>query len=382
MLAVSSRICSLRSIVVLPCACSQQLHILVGYNIPFPSSFSVRILIDSVVGPSLGPTIGGFLGMAGGWRWVEGFLAACTGMVWILIAFLVPETYAPVLLRKRAQKLSHLTGRCFRSKLDLEGKYAPLSERLKVALSRPWALLFYEPIVLLLTLYAAIVYGVLYMLFAALPIVYQEGRGWNAGVGGLPFLGVMIGTLSGTAYIFYDNKRYIHTQKRHNGNAPPESRLPPCMLSAVSIPIGLIWFAWTNSPEIPWPASVAAFITLGFGMMLVYNSIIGYLIDSYTIYSASVLSSLSVIRYMFGAAFPLFTDQMYRGLGNHWAAMIPGFISVLCIPIPFVFYKYGAAIRSRCKYAAEAQRHARQVQQVGNQSNSAEVSDEAEAGKR
>lgn len=41
-----------------------------------------------------------------------------------------------------------------------------------------------------------------------------------------------------------------------------------------------------------------------------------YLIDSYTIYAASVLAANSVLRCIFGFAFPLFTTQMYAGLGT------------------------------------------------------------------
>lgn len=49
--------------------------------------------------------------------------------------------------------------------MDAEKKLDP-KELFKTSLSRPWKLLFLEPIVLLLSLYMAIVYGTLYMLFA------------------------------------------------------------------------------------------------------------------------------------------------------------------------------------------------------------------------
>jgi hypothetical protein len=79
-----------------------------------------------------------------------------------------------------------------------------------------------------------------------------------------------------------------------------------------------------------------------------------YLIDSYTIFAASVLAGNGIIRSVFGAAFPLFTKQMYDSLGIHWASSVPAFLAVACIPLPFLFYKYGASIRKKCKYAAQA----------------------------
>jgi hypothetical protein len=41
--------------------------------------------------------------------------------------------------------------------------------------------------------------------------------------------------------------------------------------------------------------------------------------------------------------------------GIHWASTIPAFLALACLPFPFLFYKYGAAIRKKCKYAAEAE---------------------------
>jgi hypothetical protein len=66
-----------------------------------------------------------------------------------------------------------------------------------------------------------------------------------------------------------------------------------------------------------------------------------------TIYAASVLAANSVLRSLFGAAFPLFVTYMYQNLGVHWATAVPGFIALVCVPLPIIFYKKGAAIRAR-----------------------------------
>lgn len=108
------------------------------------------------MGPAIGPIVGGFLGSAGGWRWVEGLMAAFTGIFWIMCSLLIPETYAPILLRKRAEKLSELTGRVYVSKVDAGRPKKTVSQEFKVALSRPWVLLFREPIVAFTSLYMAI----------------------------------------------------------------------------------------------------------------------------------------------------------------------------------------------------------------------------------
>ena len=132
---------------------------------------------------SLGPIVGGFVGETIGWRWLEGIMAIFSGVVWLVGLVMIPETYPPVLLRRRAETLSRRTGKVYRSQLEAEQGRTSLGQAYKTSLSRPWILLFREPIVLLLSVYMAIIYGTLYLMFAAFPIVYQQYRHWSEGIG-------------------------------------------------------------------------------------------------------------------------------------------------------------------------------------------------------
>jgi MFS family permease len=328
------------------------------------------------LGPVIGPIVGGFLGMAAGWKWVMGLLTILCGLMWFLGAALKPETYAPVLLRQRAKTLSKLTGKVYCSKLDLDQGRVTIKAALKTSLSRPLVLLFKEPIVLILSIYLAIIYGTLYMLFGAFPIVYELHRGWNQGVAGLAFLGVMVGMLGAIAYSIPENTRYTKLLEKKGGYAPPEARLPPCMLASIALPVGLFWFAWTNSPSVHWIASIAAGVPFGFGMVLVFLSVFNYLIDAYTIFAASVLAANSLLRSMFGFAFPLFTTYMYQNLGIHWASCVPAFLALACVPFPFLLYKYGLSIRKHCKYSAQSEAFVQSLLQGAKQLDDEPTEDE------
>ncbi|TKY90053.1 hypothetical protein EX895_000051 [Sporisorium graminicola] len=316
------------------------------------------------LGPALGPITGGFLGETQGWKWVIGFLAIFSGVMTLLGLLTMPETYAPVLLRWRAEKLAKVTGESYICKLD-KGRDLRLKTQFKVALLRPWLLLIYEPIVLLLSIYIAIIYGILYSLFGAFPIVFQKLRGWSPGIGGLAFLGVLVGMLGALAWIiFYENPRYGRAHEKHGGFAPPEERLMPAMIGSVAIVIGLAMFAATDGRGVHWVVPIIAGAPFGLGMVLIFLSILGYLTDSYLLYAASVLASNSVIRSLFGFAFPLFTPNMYQIGGKngiHWGPAIGGLLGLICLPFPFIFYKYGASIRAKCKYASEATRLMQQM---------------------
>jgi MFS family permease len=193
------------------------------------------------MGPVLGPIVGGLVGETIGWRWLEGIMAIFTGTLWIAGSFLVPETYLPVLLRKRAAVLSKRTGKVYRSRGDIDQGPTTFRQVFQTSLSRPWVLLFREPIVFLLSIYMATIYGTLYMLFSAFPIVYQQKRGWGPGIRGLAFLGVAVGMNFAVAYSMWDNKRYSKVSDKHGGFAPPEARLPICMIGGIAVPVWLFW---------------------------------------------------------------------------------------------------------------------------------------------
>lgn len=306
------------------------------------------------MGPILGPIVGGFVGQTVGWKWIMGVTSLFTGTFWIAGMICVPETYAPVILKVRAAALSKQTGKCYISILDVDNHKTP-GQLFKIAIYRPLTLLFFEPICLLLSIYMAIVYGTLYLTFGAFPIVYQQDRGWTQGIGGLAFLGVAVGTFIALGYYAYDNKRYLKIAAGSpHGRAPPEARLFPLLIGSAVLPIGLIWFAWTNYTSIHWIVPIISMAPFGFALNLIFLGTINYLIDSYVIFAASVLAANSVLRSLLGFAFPLFTVQMYENLGIHWATMVPAFLALACTPFPFIFRKYGEQIRRRCKYSAKA----------------------------
>ena len=67
----------------------------------------------------------------------------------------VPETYAPTLLRKRAALLSSVTGKTYRAAQDAK-KPLNIVQLFKTSLTRPWQLLFREPVVIAVSTYMAI----------------------------------------------------------------------------------------------------------------------------------------------------------------------------------------------------------------------------------
>ncbi|RDW79179.1 MFS transporter [Aspergillus mulundensis] len=304
------------------------------------------------VGPVLGPIVGGFLTDSYlGWRWTAWITLIASGSFGTIAWFVVPETYHPVLLKRRAAKLRKETGN--------QDLYAFLDHHkpsfgdiVRKYLFRPVQMLILEPILILITLYLALVYGILYLFFEAYPVSFQEERGWtNEGIAGLPFIGIMIGVFCGVALIIWQTKtRFAHKLAKH-GRVIPEERLVPMMVASVLLPGGLFWFGWTSSPNVHWLAQVAAGVPIGAGILVIFMQGLNYIIDVYMMFANSAIAANTLIRSSLGGAFPLFATQMYHKLGVPWASSLLGFITLAMIPIPIIFFIYGKKIRALSKFS-------------------------------
>jgi multidrug resistance protein len=118
------------------------------------------------IGPAIGPLAGGFLFDSTNWRWLYWLQMILAGVAWVLITFTVPETYTPTLLRARAKKMrKQFNDPMYVTEQELDSR--PTGEKIKIFLLRPFQLLFMEPIVLFISIYMSVLYGLLYMFFVA-----------------------------------------------------------------------------------------------------------------------------------------------------------------------------------------------------------------------
>ncbi|KAK8061633.1 Major facilitator superfamily domain- general substrate transporter [Apiospora phragmitis] len=207
----------------------------------------------------------------------------------------------------------------------------------------------------------AIIFGTVYMFMGAMPIVFSQGRGWSEGISSLSFMGIAVGIVVGLVYAIYDNNgRYIKLSPCKDG----DRRVTPAPGNHGSRHLAR-WHVCLCLDQLPQHSLGrlhCAFFAVWVRLCSCHLPVINYLIDSYTIYAASVLAAAAILRSIMGAVFPLFTSQMYSKLGIHWATSIPAFLTLICMPFPFIMYRYGEAVRMKCKYAAEAAEMMRQIQ--------------------
>jgi hypothetical protein len=222
---------------------------------------------------------------------------------------LVPESYPPTLLQQRAKKIRFETRNwAIHAKADeMQIDLKSISNKYII---RPFVMLFLEPILTLVTIYMAIIYGILYLFFEAYPIAFQEQRGWNEGVGALPFISITIGVLIGAGIIVWTSKTRFARKMAKHGRVIPEERLTPMIAGGFIFPAGMFWFAWTSSPHITWVPQVLAGIPIGAGVLMIFLQGLNYIIDVYLMNANSAIAGNTFVRSLFGAGFPLFATGM------------------------------------------------------------------------
>jgi DHA1 family multidrug resistance protein-like MFS transporter len=233
-------------------------------------------------GPLLAPFIGGFITESYlGWRWTE-YLTAIMGFTAFVIDLIfLEETYPPVILIEKAAELRRRTKNwgIHAKQEEIEVDFRELMTK---NFSRPMRILFTEPIVLLLSIYMAFIYGLLYLFLTAYPIVFQQIQGFSNGVGGLPYFGMIAGMILAGVYISLTQPSYNRKLEANNGIPIPEWRLPPVIAGGVSFSIGLFWFGWSGyRADVHWIVPTLSGLFTGFGLLSIFLQSLNYIIDAY-----------------------------------------------------------------------------------------------------
>ncbi|KAI9843754.1 MAG: hypothetical protein M1837_006114 [Sclerophora amabilis] len=310
---------------------------------------TVFFVLQPFLGPALGPTIGGFVAEKKDWRWLEWTILFFAIACYIPSVF-TSETYKKAILQRRAKRLG----------IPLpEGPSGlqALKLLMTVTFFRPIHMLFTEPIVGFFSLYVAFNFAVLFCFFASFPLIFEGVYGFDRSGTGLTFLAIAVGCLISALVVIVLDQMVYQKQCRlslkggRGGVVAPEHRLYAAMAGSVALPVALFWFAWTARADIHWISPVIATVPFAFANLSIFASSAMYLVDTYAASNgASALAANGLLRYIFGAAFPLFTVQMYTRLGIDWATSLLGFIALALMPVPWVLFKWGPQIRSKSQY--------------------------------
>ncbi|KAF9256892.1 MFS general substrate transporter [Marasmius fiardii PR-910] len=303
--------------------------------------------LSPFIGPVVGPL---FSGQHIDWRWTFHVMTIWIFVQTVTLFLVVPETYVPVLRKWKAARL--------RKEHKDEKYWAPLDyehdniwRSILVSCYKPFQLIFYDQMVLLLNLWSSVVLGILYLAFQAFPVIFGDVHGFNMQSIGLSFLGIGIGMAGAMTTQVLWNRILAKQIIKHGGTLPPESHLLKGEAGAVLVPVGLFWMAFTTYPHVHWIVPIIASVPFGAGSYFVFSSVFTYLVSAYRPIAASAMASNSAMRSTVAAVFPLFAGAMYDKLGTVGATAVLGGIMAGLAPLPFIFRKIGARLREKSRFA-------------------------------
>lgn len=159
----------------------------------------------------------------------------------------LPETNSDIILLRRAKRLRAKTGKAMlHSRGEIDHSKMTLKSLLSETLVRPLKIAVAEPIAIALNVYLSYSNALLYSWFDSFPLVYEDMYRFSIGIGGLPYLAILVGnTIASMGYCawiyFYYNPHYV----RSGCDLPPEQRWPPAILGAFGFPACPFFSAWS-----------------------------------------------------------------------------------------------------------------------------------------
>ncbi|KAK4102376.1 MFS general substrate transporter [Parathielavia hyrcaniae] len=419
-----------------------------GRNTPM-AVFSGSVLVGTGVGPLVGAVMAqkwGVVddddddGLDGRWKWVFWHQVIVGGVTILLLIVFFRESRGSVLLSRKARVLNR-----WYEKLEGEGFFgvqweeagrgegdgvslgavpvgvdgsddeksglrrvrwlvkedeerASLWKMIAVSVSRPFYLLFTEPVVFFFSLWVAFAWGILYLTFGSIPLVFQRVYGWSLGQAGYMFVFLIIGALIATGIGIWQEQILHHPKwadapheavddtssagaasddrsaknlittpastssrsdqfwdflRRHFPASAPESRLYFTCITSTLLPIGLFIFGFASRPDTHWIGPVIGLMLATMGILSIFLAVFNYFADTYHKYASSALAAQSFCRNVLGGAFPLVTGLLYRNLGEARAGGLLGGIAVALSVVPWVLVFFGDRIRARSRFATQ-----------------------------
>ncbi|KAG7293992.1 hypothetical protein NEMBOFW57_004053 [Staphylotrichum longicolle] len=406
-----------------------------GRNTPM-ALFSGSVLAGTGAGPLVGAVMAQRMAEGSGWKWIFWHQVVMGGVLMVGLVVFFRESRGSVLLSRKARKVNQ-----WYEELEKEGYFgvweggsaqaggadeekgsvteysrqtaaglkrirwvvkedeerASLGKMIAISVSRPFHLLFTEPVVFFFSLWVSFAWGILYLTFGSIPLVFQLVYGWSLEQAGYIFVSLIVGAILATAVGLWQERILYHPKwanepleatgntsssdssddssnkgpssprkssssrsdrvwaflRGHFPASSPESRLYFTCLTSTLLPIGLFIFGFTARADTHWIAPAIGLTLATMGILLIYLAVFNYFADTYHKYASSALAAQSFCRNILGGAFPLVTGPLFLNLGAAKAGAVLGGIAAALTVVPWVLVFFGEKIRARSPFASQ-----------------------------
>jgi len=174
----------------------------------------------ALFGTGLGPMVSGFIAANTTWRWIFYLQVITCGVLMAGIVVFFKETRGSVLLSRKAKAINQYyeeleaigvvgvevwdeshegkSAQRVRFKVKSDEERASIVKMISVSLYRPFHLLFTEPTVFFFSLWISFAWAILYLTFAAIPLVFETNHGFDLSQAGAVFASLSVASIIST----------------------------------------------------------------------------------------------------------------------------------------------------------------------------------------
>lgn len=338
-------------------------------------SYMGFVTAGSLLGPSLGPTIGGLLAQYLGWRSIFWFLVILAS-VW-LVPFVIfsPETARKVVgngsippPKWNMSLSSYLKMRKIpeEERLEAESIMVPGSRKLSFPNPLPTLAIVFQKDTSLLLISNSILFAGFYDVAVAITSIYKEIYNLTdaqIGLCYLPFgIGASLAALINGQFLDY-NYRRIATQlglpivrNRHTDlkNFPIErARLQIAFPLIVGASCCVIAFGWCVNFTVHLAAPCVITFVLGLCLTGSFNTVSTLLIDLYPNTAATATASNNITRCLLGAGATAVIQPMLNAMGRGWCYTFIALVMLCTMPLLMVIIRKGPQWREERRIRQE-----------------------------
>lgn len=303
------------------------------------------------------------------------------GTVLPLVLFGLPETRGHIIQRRKYGNLEEAKEMKENNYKESEDTAASTGIIREIGLSA--RLLTTELTVFFFMLWCAFSFGLIFISTESVALVFTTSFGFEEYQAGLVQVSMFLGEVVGLVTCFWSNKYYAKSKMgkhqpnidsqceksnksdqeltvKNRSNAQDMNKPIPEKALHVSIPAtilflcgGLLVYAWTSYPSIPWVAPAVGLGMQGCAIQIIVTAVTIYITDSYEQFAASAIAGIAFGENTFAAFLPLACLPLYSKLGCQWAGSLLAFLALTLAGAPIMLALKGPKIRAKSKAIKE-----------------------------